>query len=58
MVRLLAVALLFTLAAPGLAADKPTVKVEDTPPPKDLAEPVRTLLSKWMRSLLFDSPLR
>jgi hypothetical protein len=43
MPRLLAVAFLLASAARGAAAD-PAVKVEDAPPPKELAEPVRALL--------------
>jgi hypothetical protein len=50
MFRSLAVLLMF--AAQAVAADKPTVKVEDAPPPKELAEPVRaTLDSKAMTVL-------
>ena len=46
MIRHLAV-ITFLLVIPSLsfAADKYTVKVDDTPPPKELAEPVRALLS-------------
>lgn len=44
MFRTLTFALLIALTARAAAADKPYLKVEDTPPPKDLAEPVRTLL--------------
>jgi hypothetical protein len=42
--RPLAAAVLLALAAPAAAQDKLTLKVEDAPPPKELAEPVRTLL--------------
>lgn len=42
MTRTLAAAILLSLAGPAFAADY-TVKVEDTPPPKELAEPVRAL---------------
>ena len=44
MTRTLAAAVFLALAVPAAAADKLTVKVEDTPPPKELAEPVRSLL--------------
>jgi hypothetical protein len=43
MTRTLAAAALLALVGPAVAADY-TVKVEDTPPPKELAEPVRALL--------------
>lgn len=36
---------LVTLAGRAAADSKPTVKVEDTPPPKELSEPVRGLLA-------------
>ena len=39
----LAAAVLFALCG-YVAADDPTVKVEDTPPPKEVAEPIRALL--------------
>jgi hypothetical protein len=52
MLRALTFGLLLLLAARGTAADKPTVKLEDAPPPKELAEPVRTLLdSKALTAL-------
>ncbi|HVK18767.1 MAG TPA: hypothetical protein VM533_17685 [Fimbriiglobus sp.] len=44
MTRTLALAALLALAGPAAAQDAPTVKVADTPPPKELAEPVRALL--------------
>jgi hypothetical protein len=44
MVRLLTITVLISVVARGTAADKPSAKVEDTPPPKELAEPVRKLL--------------
>jgi hypothetical protein len=44
MTRTLAIALLVTFLGRAAAADKFTVKVEDAPPPKELAEPVRALL--------------
>src|SRR5262245_37750433 len=52
MLRAFAFALFLSLSARGAAAEKPTVKVEETPPPKELAEPVRKLLeSKAMTAL-------
>jgi hypothetical protein len=42
--RTLAAAVLVALAGPAVGQDKLTVKVEDAPPPKELAEPVRALL--------------
>lgn len=44
MTRTLAAVLLLTLLGQSAAADKFTLKVEDAPPPKELAEPVRALL--------------
>jgi hypothetical protein len=44
MTRILAAILLLAPVGPAAAVEKLTVKVEDTPPPKELAEPVRTLL--------------
>jgi hypothetical protein len=44
MTRMLALAFLLTSFGPGSAADKPSVKVEDTPPPKELSAAVRGLL--------------
>src|SRR6476646_8287647 len=52
MLRPLAVLLLWAL--PAFAADGPTVKVEDVPPPKELAEPVRALLSAKAMTVLDD----
>jgi hypothetical protein len=54
MVRLLAVAVLFAAAVSATAADKPTAKVEDTPPPKELADPVRNLLDAKAMTALDD----
>jgi hypothetical protein len=42
--RTLAAAVLLAVAGPAVAQDKLAVKVEDSPPPKELAEPVRGLL--------------
>jgi hypothetical protein len=42
--RTLAVVVLFAAAGSALAADGPTVKIEDAPPPKELSEAVRVLL--------------
>ena len=53
MTHLLAVAFLLALAARGSAAD-PAVKVEDAPPPKELAEPVRALLDSKAFTVLDD----
>jgi hypothetical protein len=50
MLRPLAVLLLGAL--PAFAADGPTVKVEDAAPPKELAEPVRALLSAKAMTVL------
>ena len=50
MLRPLAVLLLCAL--PGSAADGPAVKVADEPPPKELAEPVRALLSAKAMTVL------
>jgi hypothetical protein len=44
MTRTLAAVVLLALLGRAAAADKFTVKVEDVPPPKELAEPVRALL--------------
>ena len=54
MTRTLAVALLFALLGRAAAADKFTVKVEDSPPPKELAEPVRALLDSKAFTVLDD----
>lgn len=50
MLRSLAVLLVCSL--PAVAADGPTVKVEDSPPPKELAEPVRAVLSSKAMAVL------
>jgi hypothetical protein len=52
MSRSLAVVLLCAL--PAVAADGPTVKVADEPPPKELAEPIRALLSAKAMTVLDD----
>jgi hypothetical protein len=52
MTRTLAVLFLVALAGRSVAADKPTVKVEDSPPPKELAEPIRTLLDSKAMTVL------
>lgn len=52
MLRSLVVLLLGAL--PIFAADKPTVKVEDAPPPTELAEPVRALLAAKAMTVLDD----
>jgi hypothetical protein len=44
MTRTLAIAFILAFLGRGLAADKPTVKVDDTPPPKELSAAVRGLL--------------
>ena len=45
-------AVLLLCALPAVAADGPTVKVADEPPPKELAEPVRALLSAKAMTVL------
>ena len=47
-----AVLLLFLAALPARAADKPSIKTVDAPPPKELAEPVRKLLGNRCVQLL------
>jgi hypothetical protein len=54
MARLLMVAFLLVLATRVVAADKPAVKVEDAPPPKELAEPVRVVLAAKALTVLDD----
>jgi hypothetical protein len=44
MTRTAAAILLLAVVGRGVAQDAPTVKVQDTPPPKELAEPFRALL--------------
>ena len=44
MTRTIVAVALLALLGRATAADKFTVKVEDAPPPKELAEPVRALL--------------
>lgn len=46
------VAVVLLCALPAVAADRPTVKVEDSPPPKELAEPVRAILSAAAMTVL------
>src|SRR5262245_32043428 len=51
MTRTLAALVFLALAGRATAADKLAVKVEDTPPPKELAEPVRALLDSKAMSV-------
>jgi hypothetical protein len=54
MTRTLAAVVLLLLVGHTPAADKFTVKVEDAPPPKELAEPVRALLDARAMTVVDD----